>query len=107
MFAPKRQVREIGRMHFPTISIIVIIRELKNCKGINWKPKKYRLEGVVKERRNKELFFRFNSKNKEIKKKDSRKIKFKKEVTPFRPIKKRKLSKETAKRKIKNFHTSL
>jgi len=32
MLAPKRQVKEIGRIHFPTISITVIVKELKNKK---------------------------------------------------------------------------
>jgi len=92
MLAPKRQVKEIGRIHFPTISITVIVKELKNWKALKLnskKPKKYKLEGVVKEKRNKEMFFRFNSKNRVIKKKDTRKTKFKKNVTPFKPIKKK------------------
>jgi len=87
MLALKRQVREIGRIHFPTISITVIVRELKNWKTPKLNSKKYKLEGVVKEKRNKEMFFRFNSKNRVIKKKDRRKIKFKKDVTPFKPKK--------------------
>jgi len=70
MLAPKRQVREIGRIHFPTISITVIVKELKNWKALKLNSKKYKLEGVVKEKRNKEIFFRFNSKNRVIKKKE-------------------------------------
>jgi len=87
MLAPKRQVKEIGRIHFPTISITVIVKELKNWKALKLNSKKCKLEGVVKEKRNKEVFFRFNSKNRVIKKKDTRKTKFKKDVTPFKPIK--------------------
>jgi len=89
MLAPKRQVREMGRIHFLTISITVIVKELKNWKALKLNSKKYKLEGVVKEKRNKEMFFRFNSKNRVIKKKDTRKTKFKKDVTPFKPIKKK------------------
>lgn len=99
--ALSRQVNETGRIIFLVTSITVIINELKNAKKEGEKDKNDKLDGVVNEHNHKEIHFKLLDKKAEIKNRDTKKVKFKKDVVLFNLKKNSRLKEATDRRKVK------
>jgi len=95
ILALNRQVKETGRIDFPVTSIIVMIKELKNAKKETRKVKNARFDGVVNEHNQTDTPLKFLERNEEIKKSDTKKVKFKKDVVLFKPRKNSRLNEAT------------
>jgi hypothetical protein len=101
ILALNRQVKETGRIDFPVTSITVIIKELKNAKKETRKVKNARFDGVVNEHSQRDTPLKFLQRYEEIKKSDTKKVKFRKDVVLFKPRKNSRLNEVTDSRNTK------